>query len=198
MIKLKNLLLENTINFQSMIDDRQIQESIKTFGSEKTEDYFNQIVKMVLKTLFVYRLISLRKNVSPLEIQKLGIFWTDSYETAMDWSNNWDHHPDKPIRCIFEARLSDKSIIDWPLTINHRFNYINYNPYHEPDVTGGDEREIVLKENSRIRLLKLYSYDINTPKESFKTLTVNSFRSTGEWDESTGEYDASNDPNLFS
>jgi len=187
MIKLKNLLLENTINFQSMIDATAIQQSIKTFGIEKTEDYFNQIVKLVLETLFVYRLISLRKNVSPLEIQKLGIFWTDSYETAMDWSDNWEHHPDKPIRCIFGASLSDKSIIDWPKTINHRFNYINNDG---PDVTGGDEREIVLKENSRIRLLKLYSYDINTPKESFKTLTVNSFRSTGEWD-------ASNDPNLF-
>ena len=36
MIKLKNLLLENTINFQSMINDVNIQDSIKKFGVEKT------------------------------------------------------------------------------------------------------------------------------------------------------------------
>ena len=41
MIKLKNLLLENTINFQSMINDTNIQDSIKQFDIEKTEDYFN-------------------------------------------------------------------------------------------------------------------------------------------------------------
>ena len=64
MIKLKNLLLENTINFQSMINDVNIQDSIKKFGVEKTEDYFNQIVKRILERLFVYRLISLPKNVS--------------------------------------------------------------------------------------------------------------------------------------
>jgi len=87
MIKLKNLLLENTINFQSMINDMNIQDSIKKFGIEKTEDYFNQIVKRILERLFVYRLISLPRDVSPLEIQKLGQHWTDSYETALDWIN---------------------------------------------------------------------------------------------------------------
>ena len=172
MIKLKNLLLENTINFQSMINDMNIQDSIKQFGIEKTEDYFNQIVKRILERLFVYRLISLPRDVSPLEIQKLGQHWTDSYETALDWINNWEHDDDKPIMCIFEASLSDKSIINWPLTINHRFVYILSG---EPDVTGGDEREIVLKENSRIRLLSLDCYDINTSKK-IKSLTVNSFR----------------------
>jgi len=105
MIKLKNLLLENKIDFQSMINDVNIQDSIKKFGIEKTEDYFNQIVNRILERLFVYRLISLPRDVDPLKIQK----------------------------------------------------------------------EIVLKENSRIRLLSLDCYDINTSKK-IKSLTVNSFR----------------------
>ena len=112
MIKLKNLLLENTINFQSMINDVNIQDSIKKFGVEKTEDYFNQIVKRILERLFVYRLISITRDVDPLDIQKLGQHWTDSYETALDWINNWEHDDDKPIMCVFMASLSDKSIIN--------------------------------------------------------------------------------------
>jgi len=64
MIKLKNLLLENKIDFQSMINDVNIQDSIKKFGIEKTEDYFNQIVNRILERLFVYRLISLPRLLS--------------------------------------------------------------------------------------------------------------------------------------
>jgi hypothetical protein len=205
MIKLKNLIFENTIPSVRKLLPNAMGNMIKYYyeltGMKEPvydENYKSKIDKIIrnIPPLFLSKIEEVKdeivKNILKFNNKKCyrimtikpGVNPSILKKVGVHWCVdkdvilNWEPYRDSQgAFCLFTG-IVDRNHINWPLTIDNRFFYVLGN---EGDITGGDEKEIVFLKNSPIYIKNVEYWEGNHQSDNYddvKIIPINSNRQT--------------------